>query len=89
MTAALQLKCVAVGDVAVGKTCMLMTYNQNKFPKDFVPAVFGCPRCSARLFLFLITCSADDFEARVVMDGRDGRDVWFSLWDTPGQEGYD
>ena len=31
---------MAIGDVAVGKTCLLWTFAKDEFPKEYVPTTF-------------------------------------------------
>ena len=40
MAALKHIKCVAVGDGTVGKTCMMIAHVNNSFPGEYVPTVY-------------------------------------------------
>ncbi|KAL2925072.1 Rac-like GTP-binding protein ARAC10 [Bienertia sinuspersici] len=69
------IRCVIVGDGAVGKTCMLIFYTSNKFP------TVSCQISE----LGLHTNSIHNFSANVVVESTK---VNLGLWDTAGQEDY-
>lgn len=83
------IKCVVVGDGAVGKTCLLISYTTNKFPSEYVPTVSSkhggalqdversCSVCSQVFDNYAVT----------VMIG--GEPYTLGLFDTAGQEDYD
>ncbi|MBA0607638.1 hypothetical protein Godav_019914 [Gossypium davidsonii] len=98
MSASRFIKCVTVGDGAVGKTCMLISYTSNTFPtkvsfRDFIIGAFitGNLGLWPSMLVGNLVCRDyvptvfDNFSANVVVDGNT---VNLGLWDTAGQEDY-
>ncbi len=70
------IKSVVLGDGAVGKSCMLISYACNRFPEEHAPTVFGtyfapvridandyegCPRTATYKLLFFDTAGQEDY----------------------------
>lgn len=70
------IKCVIIGDGAVGKTSLLISYTTNTFPQDYIPTVFD----NYSTTIALPDPSNPDSEPQVFK---------LNLWDTAGQEEYD
>ncbi|AAS50632.1 ABL139Cp [Eremothecium gossypii ATCC 10895] len=70
------IKCVVIGDGAVGKTSLLISYTTNSFPQDYIPTVFDN---------YSTTIAVQDPASST------GEQQLFklNLWDTAGQEEYD
>lgn len=76
------IKCVVIGDGAVGKTSLLISYTTNTFPTDYVPTVFDN---------YTTTISVDPPNNNNTTTTIPTNKNLFklNLWDTAGQEEYD
>jgi len=70
-----QIKLVAVGDGAVGKTCLLNVFVKGEFPDGYEPTVF-------ENYEF-------DVQKMIGIKEIEGQNAIAQLWDTAGQEGFE
>merc|ERR1719289_193536 len=68
------IKIVVVGDGAVGKTCLLISFTENRFPDKYVPTIFD---------------NSSKVVTYKPHDHHPGTKVELDLWDTAGQEEFD
>ncbi|CAI4728614.1 CEI_1a_G0044780.mRNA.1.CDS.1 [Saccharomyces cerevisiae] len=92
------IKCVIIGDGAVGKTSLLISYTTNSFPTDYVPTVFdnysttiAIPNGTASSPLELDNGNdkRGSLSSASSSPSTDRKLYKINLWDTAGQEDYD
>merc|ERR1719461_2117633 len=69
-----RMKMVVVGDGAVGKTCLLVSYTENTFPEGYVPTVFNNVE---KVIEFKDSESEEMIKVKA------------DIWDTAGQEEFE
>lgn len=62
------VRCVAVGDTDVGKTCLLFTYTKKIFPREFIPSIYDIYSTQVRVdnhtvnLEFIDNCGSEDYD---------------------------
>jgi small GTP-binding protein len=77
------VKLLVLGDGAVGKTSLLITYTSNSFPQEYIPTGTSDLLC---IFLFSLPLVFDNYSANVMIGEKP---INLGLWDTAGREDYD
>ena len=80
MTGHKSVKVVLVGDGAVGKTCLLLSYAQDKLPDEYVPTVFDS-------YSVTVPMGEENIELNMFdTAGQEDYDKWEDDNDTPIKE---
>eukprot|EP00168_Porphyra_purpurea_P006669 TRINITY_DN18219_c0_g1_i1.p2 TRINITY_DN18219_c0_g1~~TRINITY_DN18219_c0_g1_i1.p2 ORF type:complete len:242 (+),score=78.13 TRINITY_DN18219_c0_g1_i1:169-894(+) len=89
-----RIKLVVVGDGAVGKTCLLVTYATGDFPEDYVPTVFDNRTCDVEhagkplLLQLWDTAGQEDYD-RLRPLSYPGSDIVLLCFSTVSEGSYD
>jgi len=76
-----KIKCIVVGDSAVGKTCMTISYTTNAFPNEYIPTVSILHVSKRYILITNLLQVFDEYCANVKVDGKP---YTLDLWDTSG-----